>query len=84
MRLITFSAVALFAGIGLANAQATNTAPQPGTAKSLSGSGSDVVDPKAQRQRATTGAQQNMKPAAQGKDNPAAPPSGNMNQKTKP
>ena len=91
MRLITMSAAALIASVGLANAQATNTAPQPGTAKSLSGTGSDIVDPKVQLERATgrqgtTGANpQSMQPSAtQGSASPAAPPSGQMNQQSRP
>lgn len=40
--ILTAAAIGIVASYGLANAQATNTAPTPGTAKTLSGTGSDV------------------------------------------
>jgi len=55
MRLLPIMAAAAFglvATYGLANAQATNVAPKSGTAKTLSGTGTDV----------TTGQQLGQKP----------------------
>ena len=81
MRLLTLAAaVALtFASYGSANAQATNTSPQPGAAKSLSNSG----DSKNQQNTTKSG----NKPMTTGKamDKPASPPSGSggANQSTK-
>jgi hypothetical protein len=80
MRLLTLAAAALtFASHGLASAQATNTSPKPGAAKSLSNS----VDSKNQQDTTKSG----NKPTTTGKamDKPASPPSGSggANQSTK-
>ena len=42
LTIVTAAAIGIVASYGLANAQATNMAPKPGTAKTMSGTGSDV------------------------------------------
>ena len=83
MRLLTLAAaVALtFTSYGLANAQATNTSPQPGAAKSLSNSG----DSKNQQDTTKSGNKPMTTGAGKAMDKPASPPSGSggANQSTK-
>lgn len=84
LSILTAAAIGLASSYGFANAQATNVAPQPGTAKSLSGSGTDTMDPKGMVKGKTDNkgmAKDKTKPStttgqSQDRAKPASPPSG--------
>jgi hypothetical protein len=81
--ILTAAAIGLVASYGLASAQATNVAPQSGTAKTLSGAGTDtmtnqkamgqkaksqkVVSQKAKSQKAMSQKNMGLKAMAKGK-----------------
>lgn len=64
--IVTAAAIGLVASYGLASAQATNTAPQSGTAKTLSATGADTAatDQKAAGQKAMAKGKKKVKKTA--------------------